>query len=161
MTCVDIVCVHLWHSTSWLIYDQLPTELPRDASIDFSRKLLPILLAWTKNKTHGARLCQDHEKHMGILRRAYITKAGKLLDEHQWLYSTLDIQVPGAELASSGIKCKETILVLGSGMVAGPAVTYLLSKGYRVIIGTHLKYNGDAKLISCRKQFSARGTIAM
>ena len=82
--------------------DNLPTEMPLEASNFFSNSLFPIV---TKLVT------QTSDK---VLERARITTSdGKLVDQHVGLYKVLEKNA------------SKRILVLGSGFVAKPLVDYL------------------------------------
>ena len=84
--------------------DNLPCELPKEASAQFSRKLLPLLMQSTKHRLHAS------------LQRGIVTKGGKLTDAFQYMES----------LRAMNRSAQKNVLLLGSGMVAGPLVEYLM-----------------------------------
>ncbi|KAI5481105.1 alpha-aminoadipic semialdehyde synthase [Pseudohyphozyma bogoriensis] len=94
----------------------LPSELPLDASTHFSDSILPYVESLLKDPKSAG---QDHLSK--ALRRATVVENGKLAKEHEGLYSLLD-----------GVKgtpaLKKKALVLGSGLVAGPAIKVLCSR---------------------------------
>lgn len=101
--------------------DILPTELPIDSSRHFSDCILPYVKRLiSPNKTQVA----DDEVQRS-LERAAIVRAGDLQADHAWLQDSVDKwrkkpAQTSANLASSSQGGK--VLLLGSGMVAGPAV---------------------------------------
>nr|XP_019046253.1 alpha-aminoadipic semialdehyde synthase [Kwoniella bestiolae CBS 10118]OCF25183.1 alpha-aminoadipic semialdehyde synthase [Kwoniella bestiolae CBS 10118] len=95
--------------------DILPTELAADASAHFSSKILPYVRMALFPDTEGDKAGEED-----TLQRAKIVDRGELLEPHRWL-------LPRAEAWSSNIKgvrqgTKKKVLLLGSGLVAGPAV---------------------------------------
>lgn len=84
--------------------DNLPAQLPRDATEYFGRQLQPVL----------ENMIQNSEDP--IIKGATITRGGSLCPPHQWLSSVM----VGSR--------KKKLLVLGSGYVAGPVVQHLGSR---------------------------------
>lgn len=66
-----------------------------------------------------------------LLRDATIADSGKLTPPHQGLNTILPKTSSG-----SGVSDKKTVLLLGSGMVAGPLVEHLLSRpDVKIVVG--------------------------
>ena len=125
--------------------DILPTALPLDASRQFSKEFYPYLRTLIQNmRSYGSsskwkgRIGED-AKFTEALERATIAARGQLRKKHQWLQPAVDKchqlqrglgrvdnSVP-VQLGSTsaprdvGLR-KKRILILGSGMVAGPVV---------------------------------------
>jgi hypothetical protein len=89
--------------------DNLPAELPFDASEYFSSSLLPYI----------STLLSDGASE--TLSRATIASEGKLSNTYEHLLPLLD-------------KSEPSILILGAGMVAAPCRDYL-AKRYHVVSG--------------------------
>lgn len=85
--------------------DNLPAQLPRDATEYFGNCLVPILDGLLKGK----------QSALEIIKRATIVKSGKLSERHQWLSQVLS-------------KPKRRVVIFGSGYVAGPVVKYFGSQ---------------------------------
>jgi alpha-aminoadipic semialdehyde synthase len=111
--------------------DILPTALPIGSSTHFSSVLVPYLeslIAGYKGSDQG--------KLKGALDRATVAREGRLLERHAWLGEKVE-----AWRASSGAKAqtttrKQRVLILGSGMVAGPAVSEICKRGdIELIVG--------------------------
>ncbi|EJD50901.1 hypothetical protein AURDEDRAFT_83944 [Auricularia subglabra TFB-10046 SS5] len=104
--------------------DILPTELPRDASAHFSSALQPYLHA----------LLRGRDTADGALARATVARGGELTASHEWLADLLPSALPAAEETPTGhvqgvsLKEKKRVLLLGSGMVAKPAVDEFLKR---------------------------------
>jgi len=115
--------------------DILPASLPRDASVHFSEKLL----RYVRSVVNDYKGAKDEDVEASIaLKRATIASHGRLEKRHEWLapkieawrttqepprHDTSDLGGPGEYLAQ-----KKRVLVLGSGMVAGPAVDELAGR---------------------------------
>ncbi|WVR06970.1 hypothetical protein IAU60_004007 [Kwoniella sp. DSM 27419] len=107
--------------------DILPTELAADASKHFSSKVLPFVRRALFPEAPG-----DVAGETDTLERATIVSNGNLTRDHQWLQPRVDewrannstsvssSQTTAASRIDRGEKRK--ILLLGSGLVAGPAV---------------------------------------
>lgn len=93
--------------------DNLPTEMPLEASEYFSSSLFPVL-----SEIARGNISND------ILTRATIAKDGMLAPKHQKLKALIN--------KYAGSKTKR-ILLLGSGFVARPLVDYLLRSPYNSI----------------------------
>ncbi|KAF8556698.1 hypothetical protein OG21DRAFT_1482902 [Imleria badia] len=100
--------------------DILPSSLPLDASEHFCRVLMPYLKAVIQ-EYRGQSMEQEYSE---ALKTATVAKDGQLQGTHTWLEAPLDKwQRSTAQL--EGSQRKKKVLVLGSGMVAGPAVQEL------------------------------------
>ena len=114
--------------------DILLTSLPLDASTHFSNVLKPYLRALINR--HGGRGVGAEREDEDALSRATFTSEGKLPDKHSWLLdlvekwrsasasSTAAWRPDGIEAISTtaaGDFIHTKVLMLGSGMVAGPA----------------------------------------
>ncbi|KAF5378151.1 hypothetical protein D9615_007633 [Tricholomella constricta] len=130
-------------SIQMMSVDILPASLPLDASRHFSHALFPYLESLIKSYQTGAR-----NEHTEALERATIAQNGMLVGKHTWLQTTVDsfyaagsmkneaagaapvsrVNVadsePDVEVAKGRTAPlrKKNVLMLGSGMVAGPAV---------------------------------------
>ncbi|OCF43182.1 alpha-aminoadipic semialdehyde synthase [Kwoniella heveanensis CBS 569] len=116
--------------------DILPTELAADASTHFSSKILPLVRrALFPNAKEG-----DVAQETDTLQRAMIVSDGQLTADHQWLGGPVQawkgktspltgqsdsISVEQTTQRSGG---KKKVLLLGSGLVAGPAVEVFASR---------------------------------
>lgn len=92
-----------------LTIDNLPAELPFDASEYFSSSLLPYISSLVSEGSSEA------------LMRATIASDGKLMKPYEHLLPLLQ-------------KSEPSILILGAGMVAAPCRDYL-KKRYKVVSG--------------------------
>ena len=127
--------------------DILPTSIPLDASKYFSSALEPYLknlIDYSLMPTADGSLPPD-------LERATIASNGVLAEKHQWLQASVDEfqnskqkeETPPEELWSdsqdaedetppvataTGHTRKKRILLLGSGMVAAPAVDFIAQR---------------------------------
>lgn len=117
-----------------LSIDNLPAELPLDASNHFSEKLYPLL----------SDLVVKGQSN--VIENATIAANGSLLDRHQHLSKLL-------VHASSGAKRK--VLLLGSGRVAAPLVDYFLKKSKTVELTIASNSEEEAKSLSRGKAKTA------
>ncbi|KAJ3270540.1 hypothetical protein HDV01_007743 [Terramyces sp. JEL0728] len=104
--------------------DNLPTEMPLEASEFFSEALFPVVAQMAKNNfTHP------------VLTRASITDSdGKLVGKHEKLAKFVE------KHAHATVVDPKKVLLLGSGFVAKPLVDFLLrNKGYSVTIASNMK----------------------
>ena len=107
--------------------DILPTSIPRDSSEHFS-SLLNDYLRVLVHEYHGKmELEKEGEHRKEALQRATIAREGRLAGRHAWLKGSVDAwrqalteKSRGQTTASPGQRKK--VLMLGSGMVARPAV---------------------------------------
>lgn len=115
--------------------DILPASLPQDASVHFSERLLRYVRS-VVNDYKGAK--DEDVETSNALQRATIASHGRLEKRHEWLaqkveawcatqesrrHDTSSIKGPGGHVSK-----KKRVLVLGSGMVAGPAVDELAGR---------------------------------
>ncbi|TFK51437.1 hypothetical protein OE88DRAFT_1718878 [Heliocybe sulcata] len=124
--------------------DILPSSLPLDASQHFSKGILPYLQTLIKGyRGEGSR----DEGIERALERATVTRGGKLQGGNRWLEeplsawraslsATTSCSMPSSTSASTSTSekavgaggRKKRVLLLGSGMVAGPVVERLGSR---------------------------------
>lgn len=118
--------------------DILPASIPLDASEHFSNALFPYLENLIEHYQTGRAGVLDP-----ALEKATIASGGRLAEKHRWLQDSIDkfrIEGPTTTVAplptdsvevtspdevvigSMGVLRKKKVLLLGSGMVAGPAV---------------------------------------
>jgi alpha-aminoadipic semialdehyde synthase len=111
--------------------DILPASIPLDASTHFSDALLPYVKTLVR-EYRGE--CAGNE-YQRALERATICKGGDLVGKHRWLAESVrawreTVDQEGTTVPKSGsgpasintVRLKKKVLMLGSGMVAGPAV---------------------------------------
>ncbi|CAO3601197.1 unnamed protein product [Absidia cylindrospora] len=98
--------------------DILPAELPVESSEHFSAKLYPYL----KELIHPGKSSKDWSPS---IRDSIIAEDGKLTKAHQDLVTPLaKVQTQQQQQHQN----KKTVLLLGSGMVAGPLVNHLTKR---------------------------------
>ncbi|KAH6597557.1 hypothetical protein BASA61_003126 [Batrachochytrium salamandrivorans] len=107
--------------------DNLPTELPLEASEYFSTALVPFI----------SELAKGNADHPVIQRAAITTTKGELVDKYKHLKSSLPMHGHSGSAKVTGSK---KVLLLGSGFVAGPLVDYLLRTP-----GTHVTIASNAR----------------
>lgn len=121
--------------------DILPTQIPQDASTHFSKALMPYLR--TLIRQYQGNLASDDQDRVTALNRATIAQQGALIGKQKWLATPLrdfrqkqkraseathcstplQAQVPAGDKDKPvGIAPKKKVLLLGTGMVARPAV---------------------------------------
>lgn len=114
--------------------DILPTALPIDASIHFSNVLVPYLeslIAGYKGSDQG--------KLKGALDRATVAQEGQLLEKHAWLGEKVEAWRGSKIEKPQTTTKKQRILMLGSGMVAGPAISEICKRGdIELVVGMSL-----------------------
>lgn len=104
--------------------DNLPAQLPCDATEFFGARLTPIIIGLIQKGVEDP-----------VISRAVIALDGQLKDRHKWLQSNL------TSLTSAK---KKKVVILGSGFVAGPVVKYLGARSdVELVIGTNIKSEGD------------------
>lgn len=133
--------------------DILPSSLPFDASKHFSDALFPYLMAligeYRENSAEGV-----YDK---ALCEATIARAGELVGKHEWLKEPLAIWK--ASITSSDVHTgsmptslgseerwakPRKVLMLGSGMVAGPAVDEICKRAdIELLVGTYCVFCSD------------------
>ncbi|KAF8530178.1 Saccharopine dehydrogenase-domain-containing protein [Hysterangium stoloniferum] len=135
--------------------DILPTQIPRDASAHFSAALTPYLR--TLIRQYQGRLTSDDKDRLRVLDRATITQNGKLQSKFDWLATPLKSSRGKAGESSSSddnaklsstpetiiaktpiLSHKRKILLLGSGMVARPAIEEFSKRGdVRLVVASN------------------------
>ncbi|GAA5911312.1 uncharacterized protein JCM6883_000050 [Sporobolomyces salmoneus] len=106
----------------------LPSALPLDATKDFSSSLLPYIRQLLEFPSKSTPELQ------AALERATLAKGGKLEGKHEWLYGLLE----GNLKEETGRRRRKRAVVLGAGLVAGPAVRTLASqKNLEVIVASN------------------------
>ncbi|KCV71331.1 hypothetical protein H696_02276 [Fonticula alba] len=104
--------------------DNLPTELPTEASDHFSEALYDFV------RELGTKDLSDSASLSDPLRKAIIAESGDLVGPHKHLMPIIEKYGGGAAVgsgtATSGATSQpKRVLILGSGMVSGPAIEYL------------------------------------
>ena len=114
--------------------DILPTALPADASTHFSNVLVPYL----ESLVAGYKGF-DQGRLEGALDRATVTQGGALIEKHAWLGEKVEAWRSNNSRKSQTTKRKQRILILGSGMVAGPTVSEICKRDdVELIVGKSL-----------------------
>jgi alpha-aminoadipic semialdehyde synthase len=103
--------------------DILPSSIPLDASVHFSNVLLDYLKVIVREyRREGAKTGEEKEMREA-LERATVARDGMLVGKHRWLSEPVaKWRAEAATQAAEQLKPKKKVLMLGSGMVAGPAV---------------------------------------
>ncbi|OCH83748.1 hypothetical protein OBBRIDRAFT_892143 [Obba rivulosa] len=117
-------------SVTVMAVDILPSALPLEASQHFSGALMPYLTALVDARRvllgGKSRAGADAAEKMDALMRAVVARDGALTGPFKWLEGPLGTWKQSLErdLPSSGagVVPRKRVLMLGSGMVAGPAV---------------------------------------
>ncbi|KAM0745747.1 hypothetical protein T439DRAFT_318945 [Meredithblackwellia eburnea MCA 4105] len=103
----------------------LPSELPLDASTHFSESITPYLYSLLKDPASA----NAEDQFARALRRATIVDQGNLTKEHERLYAVLkDRKDDTKERTSMQAVKRQKVVLLGSGLVAAPAVKVLTSR---------------------------------
>ncbi|KAI6122567.1 Saccharopine dehydrogenase-domain-containing protein [Pisolithus croceorrhizus] len=118
--------------------DILPTSLPLDASNHFSGVLIPYLRALVREyrSVRGSASEEKQCQYEEALERATVAKGGQLVGKHKWLREPVEkwrsaaasstalamASSTGPAPVENTVHGKKNVLMLGSGMVAGPAV---------------------------------------
>ena len=146
--------------------DILPASLPRDASVHFSSKLL----RYVRSVVNEYRGFKEEDAEAGdALKRATIASEGRIQPGHEWLAEKVEVwrvsqrsrtaskRTPSDTSSENDDRMrrvaerKKRVLVLGSGMVAGPAVDELAARSdVELIVGTcrTWPFLGDARMIN-------------
>lgn len=124
--------------------DILPTALPLEASQHFSAKFLPYLRSMLSTYTGKQAEGDEITLTQGALERATVANGGDLKSEWEWLRRPLGVwkdsvsSSPNAGKQDTGVQPKKKVLMLGSGMVARPAVQELCSRSdVRLVVGKY------------------------
>ncbi len=122
--------------------DILPTALPREASQHFAHAFLPYLRSVLAGYAHSS---PPAESSRASLERATVTRGGELSDAFGWLRGPLGVWKDGLRDAApstngiAGAHPRKKVLMLGSGMVAPPAVAELCKRpDVEVVVGQYL-----------------------
>ena len=140
--------------------DILPASLPRDASVHFSERLLRYVRS-VVNDYKGAK--DDDVEASNALKGATIASHGRLEKRHEWLAPKVEAwratqesrRVDASGIGGSGgYVAKKRVLVLGSGMVAGPAVDQLAGRpDVELIVGEYQpRPSGGASVVNTMLQ---------
>ena len=137
--------------------DILPTSLPLEASESFCKGVIPYVRSvagrYGELRKTGTRSAGEEESLNEALERATLASGGKLRKQHEWLYDMVgehrksepgptksggSVSSTGTTAQVCGIKPppKKRILLLGSGMVAGPTVEEICRrKDVELVVG--------------------------
>lgn len=143
--------------------DILPTALPLEASQHFSSVLLPYLRTLIRgyqsigSSTSGTTSLMENveeEERVAALERATVASGGKLRPTHEWLQEPLSVWMNDSQTSASSstpstsqsiLEKKKRVLVLGSGMVAGPAIEEICSwQDAHLVVGEFSKHSDIA-----------------
>ena len=149
--------------------DILPTALPLEASQHFSQAFLPylrsVISGYTGKQDESARAAETRE----ALERATVANRGELSSSFEWLRRPLGVWKDSVRTATApesrseaestgerdrkehaGIRPTKKVLMLGSGMVAPPAVAEICSRpDVQLVVGEFLLVTAtsvDAKI---------------
>ncbi|KAF9236788.1 Saccharopine dehydrogenase-domain-containing protein [Melanogaster broomeanus] len=115
--------------------DILPSSLPLDASQHFCGVLMPYLQALIK-EYRGEPAEPEYSE---ALKMATVARYGQLQGKHTWLSEPVEkwrLSSTAAAQSKSAVK-KKKVLMLGSGMVAGPAVRELCKRSdIELVVGS-------------------------
>ncbi|KAH8105477.1 Saccharopine dehydrogenase-domain-containing protein [Cristinia sonorae] len=140
-------------SVTMMSVDILPTALPLEASEHFSSVLMPYLKSLIRSYRTPGQPHLNGDVNLGraaALERATVASDGKLRDAHKWLEGPLNVW--RETRAASGVTDsseppavaghaapKKKVLMLGSGMVAGPAVDEICSwKDVELVVASNV-----------------------
>ncbi|KAJ7645472.1 Saccharopine dehydrogenase-domain-containing protein [Mycena polygramma] len=149
-------------SVQMMAVDILPASIPLDASQHFSNALFPYLENLVEYYQAGQAGVLDP-----ALEKATIAAAGELADQHRWLQDSVvkfreegpthpiaplpttpvEISPEGVVISSMGILRKKKVLLLGSGMVAGPAVEEIARREDVQLLVASNSYKEGSKLV--------------
>lgn len=146
-------------SVTMMSVDILPTALPNEASTHFSAALYPYLRTLIRDyraTATGESLRSDEQERsrLAALHRATVARDGVLSQPFQWLEGPLGVwrqSLTAAKSSSSQegltshlsssswtalLEKRKKVLVLGSGMVAGPVIEEICSwKDTQLVVG--------------------------
>ena len=116
--------------------DNLPAQLPREATDYFGKLLLPWIPEMVASNTSTPF---EHETHFSdTVKNAVITSNGSLTPNYEYIDQLRKSQEPvkpvtptvkeptTAPIGTKDIDIKHKVLLLGSGLVTGPVVEYLM-----------------------------------
>ncbi|OAD69755.1 hypothetical protein PHYBLDRAFT_116084 [Phycomyces blakesleeanus NRRL 1555(-)] len=126
--------------------DILPAELPIESSQHFSNVLYPHLKELVSDSVTSNAI--KLSELSATLANATIADKGKLTKEYKGLEGKLPLQSKSFQASSannSGPAQLKTVLLLGSGMVAGPLVEHLLKRpDVRVVVASNMANEAKA-----------------
>ncbi|KAI0698029.1 Saccharopine dehydrogenase-domain-containing protein [Cytidiella melzeri] len=155
-------------SVTMMAVDILPTALSRESSMHFSRVLLPYLRTLVKKYRFGRKhACLRHEEDNERLRaldRATVADCGHLKEDHKWLENPLSVwraqcqimQQEVSKAAEPAVVHRKKVLMLGSGMVAGPAIDEIASHSDTELLVASNSLAEAQRLTSAHNNASAR-----
>ncbi|KAH9946562.1 Saccharopine dehydrogenase-domain-containing protein [Amylocystis lapponica] len=129
--------------------DILPTALPREASEHFSDVLLPYLRTYIAGLRGGqSRGDAGEQGILDGLHRATVAADGELAEPFRWLAGPLKVWSESrgetARSSSSRPPPAKKVLMLGSGMVAGPAVGEICRRGdVQLLVASNSKQEAE------------------
>ncbi|BGP19894.1 hypothetical protein JCM10213_008632 [Rhodosporidiobolus nylandii] len=120
--CADRLHRDASHPTSTQLssVEILPSAFPLDATLSFSSSLLPYLRRLLDEPLPPPGAAAEPESIEAALRRATLVRDGKLEEKHRWLEGLLE-----SELAPA---TRQKAVLLGAGLVAGPALKTLAAR---------------------------------
>ncbi|CAL1702401.1 unnamed protein product [Somion occarium] len=149
-------------SITMMSVDILPTALPLEASKHFSSVLYPYLRTLIRQYRAGAGqltipVDAEEEARLSSLGRATVAQNGVLTEPHKWLEGPLSTwrqsiaktssdsaHVSAANSGTLVTERKKKVLVLGSGMVAGPAIDEICSwKDTELVVASNILHEAQ------------------
>ncbi|XP_063854254.1 alpha-aminoadipic semialdehyde synthase, mitochondrial-like [Scylla paramamosain] len=119
--------------------DNMPTQLPREATDFFGSLLLPHMYDILQSDATAPFVPEQHTREVA---GAVITNGGKLTPNFEYI-SELRHQTRASHKAAVA-QCSHQVLVLGAGYVAGPVVDYLSRDvDTSIILASELKAEAD------------------
>ncbi|PIL32665.1 hypothetical protein GSI_05369 [Ganoderma sinense ZZ0214-1] len=132
-------------SVTMMAVDILPTALPLEASQHFSAKFIPYLRSILSTYTGKDDASEEARLIQEALKRATVASGGELRSEWEWLRKPLGVwkdnvsSPEGSKQKTDGMQAKKKVLMLGSGMVAPPAVQELCSRSdVRLVVASNV-----------------------
>ena len=136
--------------------DILPSSLPLDASRHFSQVLFPYLISLIREYQGEG----NTDAHRNALNRATVATDGALVDKHAWLKEPLEIwrgatdgmtETPSTTALNPALKDigpPNKVLILGSGMVAGPAIDEICKReNIELIVGSFHPFHNPNEIL--------------
>ncbi|OJA21128.1 hypothetical protein AZE42_04358 [Rhizopogon vesiculosus] len=135
-------------SVTIMSVDILPSSLPLDASQHFSGVLMPYLRALI-NEYRGQPGSREHLEALNV---ATVTRNGELQGKHRWLAvpvenweATRAAEIENKTGVAETLPKKKRVLMLGSGMVAGPAVQEICKRSdVEIIVASNMRSETEA-----------------
>ncbi|KAH7919203.1 hypothetical protein BV22DRAFT_1023405 [Leucogyrophana mollusca] len=130
--------------------DILPSAIPLDASQHFCNVLMPYLRALI-GELRGTTGSDELKKALDV---ATVARGGALQGKHAWLEKpvrawreSVSAAVPGDSVSAAPnqtLGTRKKVLMLGSGMVAGPAVDQICKRtDVELIVASNSRYEAD------------------